>query len=61
MNESERTTKASRKFKEFWYKTRRFFMKCSCAQINIRKSSKINDQRKMSKKLNVTIKVIVNI
>ena len=59
--ESERTTKASRKFMEFWCKRVRFFVKYSCTQVNIRKSSKSYDRTKMNKKLNVTIKVVVNI
>ena len=46
INESERTAKASRKFKEFWYERFRYFVKYSCAPVNIRESSKSYNQRK---------------
>ena len=41
--------KASRKFKWFYYKRFRYFMKYSCTQGSIRESSKCHDQQKSAK------------
>ena len=38
--------KASRKFKEFWYKRSRYFVKYSCTQESVAESSKSYDERK---------------
>ena len=43
-------TKASRKFKEFWYKRPRFFVKYSCAKKILETVVKVS-VKKMNKKL----------
>ena len=43
------TTNVSTKFEEFLYKRFRYFVKYSCAQENVKESSKSHDQRKWTR------------